>query len=310
MPQQKQFRPPEDLKKGFESHSTEFDALIAPDSSVELLWTGAEWTEGPLYLKREHGVIFSDIPNNRVMLYRLREAKCETFRQPSLFCNGNHLDLNGNVISAEHGSRSVTSTDPQGITTTLVDNYDSQRLNSPNDVVVKSDGTIWFTDPPYGIIDPTQGYPGESELEGNFVFCYDPANAQLRIVASQLDRPNGLAFSPDEKLLYISDTGASASVFRCEVRADNTLSEPKFFVQPDCGKPDGIKVARNGLLFSSAWDGIQLFSTDGELIGKILIPEQRTSNCAFGGINYDHLFMTSTHSLYMVKLNICGLPAR
>ena len=160
MPQQKQFRPPEDLKKGFESHSTEFDALIAPDSSVELLWTGAEWTEGPLYLKREHGVIFSDIPNNRVMLYRLREAKCETFRQPSLFCNGNHLDLNGNVISAEHGSRSVTSTDPQGITTTLVDNYNSQRLNSPNDVVVKSDGTIWFTDPPYGIIDPYSGLSG------------------------------------------------------------------------------------------------------------------------------------------------------
>lgn len=300
------FRPASEVKSGFASYSAQFDELLVSDVSVAQLWTGGAWTEGPTYLAEGDCVLFSDIPGDRIMRYNCQTGAVDVFAHPAGYTNGNTVDLDGRLLSCEHGNRRVVRREPNGSQTIIADNYQGKKLNSPNDIVVKSDGTIWFTDPPYGIIDETQGYLAQAELPQCYLFKFDPASGELEIASDELDRPNGLAFSPNEDVLYVTDTGKPANILAFSVSGDNKLSAPREFARPRPGKPDGMRVAQNGYIFSSAWDGIQVFAPDGELLGRILVPEQRTSNCHFGGSAKKTLYITATHSLYKIHLNIAG----
>lgn len=299
----KLFRPLDEVKSGFESLSPEFERLLAPAARVNKLWGAGIWTEGPTYLPKSDCVVFSDIPNDRALSYDCQTGRVATFAQPANYPNGHATDLEGRLIACEHGERRVTRREDDGARAVIADNYRGKRLNSPNDVAVKSDGSIWFTDPPYGIIDPTQGHPAESELDGCFVFRFDPRSGELTIVADELERPNGLVFAPAEDVLYISDTGKAANIVAFKVApSGDKLSAPREFARPRPGKADGMCVNRDGVLFSSAWDGVQAFAPNGDLLGKILVPEQRTSNCVFGGKDGCALFITATGSLYSARL--------
>jgi len=209
-------------------------------------------------------------------------------------------------VSCEHGNRRISRTEPDGSVVTLVDRYDGNRLNSPNDLVVKSDGTIWFTDPPYGILSDHEGHKAESELGANYVFRFDPETGELRIVGDDFDRPNGLCFSPDESILYVADSGEPRHIRAFDVVDGEHISNGRIFAVVSPGIPDGFRVDTKGNLFTSAWDGIQVYSPEGELLGKVLVPEERTANCSFGGPDKSRLFITADRSLYSIKLNVTG----
>ena len=191
----------EQLKQGIEVHDERFSSLVSETAEIRHHWKGAEWSEGAVYLPHENVVVWSDIPNNRMLQYDPSTGQTTVFREPSNFTNGNTIDREGRMVTATHLTHCISRTELDGTVTVLVDRYQGKRLNSPNDVVVKSDGTIWFTDPPYGIISNREGEKRDSELEGNFVYRFDPNSEELTIVANDLDRPNGLTFSPDESLL-------------------------------------------------------------------------------------------------------------
>lgn len=289
--------------------------LIGPDARLERIWTGGLWCEGPVWLHDEQALLWSDIPNQRVMRWR-QAAVVDVWMEPSHFANGHTIDREGRVISCEHGARAVTRREKDGTFTTLADAYEGKRLNSPNDVVVKSDGTIWFTDPPYGILSDYEGYKAESEIGGNYVFRLDPETGALSIVARDLDKPNGLAFSPDERTLYIADTGFSHTpggphhIRAYDVVDGECLSNSRVFAVIEPGGPDGFRVDKSGNVFASAWDGIQVFAPSSEMLGKILVPE-KTANCAFGGADGKRLFITASKSLYAidVKTTPAGWPS-
>ncbi|MFN0129902.1 MAG: SMP-30/gluconolactonase/LRE family protein [Verrucomicrobiales bacterium] len=273
--------------------------LVAADAKVEKLADGMKFIEGPVWLgKGEAGrLIFSDIPANELKEWS-PEGGLKIFRTPSNNTNGNTLDLEGRLVSAEHSARRVSRTESDGTVVTVVDRVDGKRFNSPNDVVVKSDGTFWFTDPPYGL---PRDQP--KELDGHFVFRHDPKNGQTTKVSAQHDMPNGLAFSPDEKRLYVADSGRPRHILVYDVREDGTLSEGKVFCTIDKGGPDGIRVDAAGNIWSSAGDGVQIFDPSGRLVGRILCPES-PANLAFGGPDGKWLFMTSRTSLYRVLVAI------
>ena len=266
---------------------------------VEVVADGLKFTEGPVWLSGE-GLIFSDIPADTI--YRWSDSEgLSVFRRPSRRANGNAADHQGNLITCEHGSRSVTRTSPDGEVTTLTERYGGKRLNSPNDVAVQSDGTIWFTDPPYGI------KPDQREQPANYVFRLDPGETEPVIVADGLARPNGLCFSSDERLLYIADSDTEIHhIRRFEVRADSTLAGGEVFTTITPGLPDGMRVDVEGRLYSTAADGVQVFSPAGELLGKIHTP-QTAANCAFGGADDCILFITATSRLWGVRLAVGGL---
>lgn len=295
----------------FESYGARFDNLLRQDSKLIKHWTGSIWAEGPVYFAEGAYLLFSDIPNNRMMRWHDEEGM-SVFREPADFTNGHYRDLEGRLISCEHGPRRVTRTEPDGSITVLVDNYEGKRFNSPNDVVVKSDGTLWFTDPPYGILSNREGYQAESELGACYVFRFDPETHDLSIVASDRDKPNGLAFSLDESILYVSDTGLSHKengwhhIFAYDVVDGKTLGEGRVFAEINPGVSDGFRLDKHGYIFTSAGDGIQVFSPQAELLGKIKVPEP-SANCTFGGPNKDRLFITATTSLYSIHLNTRGV---
>lgn len=289
--------------------------LLARGATLERIWTGAKWTEGPLVLPWDGSLIFSDIPNNRIM--RLAGGEAEVWKQPSNFANGRTLDRDGNILTCEHGGRRVTRTRRDGTCETVVDSHQGRRLNSPNDVVVRqSDGSIWFTDPPYGIESDYEGYKADSEQDGNNVYRFDPATGTTTIVADDFDRPNGLAFSPDGKRLYIADSGASLGaghpdpfvadrprhirVF--DVADDGTLSGGRVFAEIDAGVPDGLRVDAAGRVWTSAWDGVRCLDPDGTLLLKILVPEI-TSNLTIDAGQAPRLFITASSSVYAIDLN-------
>lgn len=292
------------------------EGLLAPGATLEKLWTGAKWTEGPLVLPWDGSLLFSDIPNNRIM--RWADGKAEAWKQPSNFANGRTLDRDGNILTCEHGGRRVTRTRRDGTYETVVDSHQGRRLNSPNDVVVRqSDGSIWFTDPPYGIESDYEGYKADSEQDGNNVYCHDPATGTTTIVADDFDRPNGLAFSPDGKRLYIADSGASLGaghpdpfvadrprhirVF--EVAANGKLSGGGVFAEIDAGVPDGLRVDENGRVWTSAWDGVRCHDPDGTLLLKIPVPEI-TSNLTIDARGPSRwLYITASSSIYRMALS-------
>ena len=285
--------------------------LVAADAYPELLWTGAEWTEGPVWLGPGEcgGLLFSDIPNNRLL--RWRETDVDVVLAPSDFMNGHTLDLEGRVVCCEHGGRRISRIDPDGGVRMVVDRYRDNRLNSPNDVIVKSDGTIWFSDPPYGIVSDREGRRAESELRRNYVFRFDPRTGELEIASDFLDEPNGLAFSPDELILYVSDTSAARRpdgnhhIAAFDVVNERRLANPRVLAVMEPGLADGFRVDEQGNLFSSAGDGIHVLTAQGDTLGLIRLPEI-VSNCEFGGPDGRDLFVTATTSLYRIRTRTRG----
>ena len=276
---------------------------------VERLWTGARWTEGPAYFPAARHLVFSDIPNNRMLRYDECDGSVSVFREPSDYANGNTVDRQGRLVTCEHGGRRVVRTEHDGRLTVIADNYKGKRLNSPNDVVVGSDGTIWFTDPPYGILSDYEGHKADSELGKNYVFRVDGASSEIRAVVDDFVRPNGLALSADERQMFIVDSAGGhlpkhIRVF--DVGADGTLSGGKVFVDCASGRFDGMRLDSAGRLWAATDDGVHCIAPDGVLIGKILIPEI-CSNVVFGGPKRNYLYICATTSLYGVRLHVNGL---
>ncbi|MEM7188755.1 MAG: SMP-30/gluconolactonase/LRE family protein [Pseudomonadota bacterium] len=288
-----------------------FEGFIDTSRPPQLIADGCSWTEGPVWL--DGALYFNDIPNKRMM--RWTEARgVEVALQNSEFANGNTLDLEDHMISCEHGGRRVIRrhdpTDPSAIEV-IAAKFDGMRLNSPNDVIVRSDGSIWFTDPPYGINSDVEGYPAESEIGGCYVLCAMP-NGTLHAVAKDFDKPNGLAFSPDESRLYVADSGAirGASFPGIDYELPHhirvfdvdgvTLSNDRIFAVIAPGVPDGLRVDHEGFVWTSALDGIHCLSAEGALIGKIWLPQQ-TSNICFGGDKGHSMFITSSDKVYRVE---------
>ena len=274
--------------------------------NLKQVHSGSIWTEGPCYLRKLNKVVWSDIPNNRMLSFDFN--KVEIFRSPSNFSNGNTTDDQGNLVTCEHGARRVTTTDQNGSITLIADEYNEKRLNSPNDVCVHSSGTIFFTDPPYGIINPkrVEGFPGKMMYGGCNVFKYDPKTKLLVALITDLERPNGIALSPDESHLFISNTGDAKYIRRYEIDKNLKISKPIEFIKSDLEHVlDGFRFDEDNNLWSSCGKGVACYSPSGEQIGYIKIPE-KVSNVDFGGPEGNKLFITASTSFYMGNLNIKG----
>lgn len=296
---------------GFEVIEPEFEACFIGHVRVERLWSGARWSEGPVWFAAGRYLLWSDIPNNRIMRWDETDGSVSIFRQPSNNANGHSVDRHGRLVSCEHLARRVTRTEHDGRITVIADQFEGKRLNSPNDVVVKSDGSVWFTDPSYGIMMDYEGDRADSQIGACHVYRVSP-DGQVTIAADDYAKPNGLAFSPDESLLYIADTGATHEpngpkhIRRHKVAADGTLSGGDVFAECTAGLFDGFRLDRDGRIWTSAADGVHCLSQDGRLIGKIRIPEM-VANVCFGGPKLNRLFICGTTSLYSVFLNVNGV---
>jgi gluconolactonase len=286
------------------------EKLLDPAATLQWLWTGGEWTEGPVYVPAEDCVYWSDIPNDRVMRWSEQDGATVALH-PAGYSNGHTLDHEGRIVRCEHGGRRVSRVEHDGTLTTIADRYAGGRLNSPNDVIVKSDGTIWFTDPPYGIVSDREGHKADSEQAGCFVFRCDPSDGSLTVVSDALQDPNGLAFSPDESILYVSDTsadrieGGNHHLFAFDVVDGARLENLREFAVCDPGLFDGFRVDVDGNVWTSAAETVAIYAPDGVRLGRIMLPEV-VSNCTFGGPNGTTLFMTVTSSLYALTVATTG----
>ena len=296
---------------GYEVIDPSFGDCLIGHARVERLWTGARWSEGPVWFPAGRYLVWSDIPNNRMMRFDETDGSVSVFRQPSHNSNGNTVDREGRLVTCEHLTRRVTRTEHDGIITVIADSFDGKRLNSPNDVVVKSDGSIWFTDPSYGIMMDYEGDRAESEIGACHVYRVDPSGA-IRQMTTDYVKPNGLAFSPDEASLFIADTGGThepdgpKQIRKHSVGADGTLGGGEVFAECTDGVFDGFRLDRDGRIWTSAADGVHCYDTSGVLIGKVLIPEL-VANVCFGGPKLNRLFICGTTSLYSVFLNVNGV---
>jgi gluconolactonase len=271
-----------------------FHRLVASDAKVEKLGSGMKFLEGPCWVGADGGwLVFSDIPANELKKWT-RTGGVTTWRTPSNNANGNLLDAQGRLVTCEHSGRRLTRTAPDGTVETVVEAFDGKKLNSPNDVAVKSDGTLWFTDPPYGLPKGQQ-----QEQAANHVFRYDPKSNSVTVAVADCDRPNGLCFSPDESLLYIADSGKPKHIRVFRVGADGVLSDGKVFATLDQGAPDGIRCDAAGNLWSSAGDGVRVYAPSGTWLGTVLVPEAAANLC-FGGADGRTLFITARTSLYAI----------
>lgn len=276
--------------------------LLAPDAMLERVYTGSIWGEGPVWLPSVSRVRWSDIPNNRILEFDPATGATNVHRDAVEFTNGRTLDRAGVVLQCSHGRRAVEA-EVDGVPRTLVDSFAGVRLNSPNDIVVASDGSIWFTDPDYGITQPREGHPGVREYGGAFVFRFVPETGELTAVVTDRDQPNGLAFSPDESLLYVSDT-VSPQVARIWVYdvsvADGTAHGCREFAHPSFGVSDGFRVDVAGRVWTSAGSGVQVFAPDGGLLLSIVVPEP-VANVCFGGVDGHDLYITASTGLYRIR---------
>ena len=294
----------------YEYYDKRFYDLTVPIAEVEELYSGCRWSEGPVWFNDHSSLIWSDIPNRRLLRW-IEGYGVSTFRTESNFLNGNTRDRQGRLVSCEHGGRRVIRTEPDGSITVIADRYKGKRLNSPNDVVVKSDGSIWFTDPDYGIMSDYEGFKSEMEQDGCNVFRVDPDTGRMEIVVDDFVKPNGLAFSEDEKILYIADSGRSHDpegphhIRAFNVSDSNTLSNSRVFCEIDPGIPDGFRVDIHGNVWSSCQNGVLCFNREGIVLGKIKIP-QMVSNLTFGGPRKNRLFITATKSVYAVYVASTG----
>ncbi|MFZ2101256.1 MAG: SMP-30/gluconolactonase/LRE family protein [Oricola sp.] len=294
----------------YEYYDKRFYDLTVPIAEVEELFDGCRWAEGPVWFNEHSTLVWSDIPNRRLLRW-IEGQGVSVFRHDSNYANGNTRDRQGRLVSCEHGGRRVTRTEPDGTITVIADTYRGKRLNSPNDVVVKSDGSVWFSDPSYGILSDYEGYKADMEQAGCFVFRADPATGELAVVADDFVKPNGLAFSPDETILYIADSGRSHDpdgphhIRAFDVAAGGTLSNGRVFCEVDPGVPDGFRVDIHGNVWTSCGNGVICFAPDGTPLGKVKVP-QMVSNVTFGGPKRNRLFITATKSLYAVYLATTG----
>jgi gluconolactonase len=291
-----------------------FKTLIDPVAFLEILHAGNRWAEGPVWFGDLRCLVWSDIPNERMLRWDEETCHVSEFRKPVPNANGNTRDCEGRLITCEQGGRRVVRTEWDGSLTVVADTYQGRRLNSPNVVVVKSDGTIWFTDPNYGIISDYVGRKDAQELTGCHVYRVDPADGSLTVVADDFSMPNGLAFSPDESRLYIADSGfLTDETAPHHVRVFNVdgarLTDGRLFADIVPGIPDGLRVDIEGNVWISAGDGVQCHTDQGELIGKICVPEV-VANLGFGGKRNNRLFITATTTVYAVFLNVVGAPFR
>ncbi len=300
------------LTKDFEVVDKRFSRLVHGNCHLEKLWTGCRWAEGPAYFPAGKYLVWSDIPNDRVMRYDETDGSVSVFLQPAGNHNGHTVDRQGRLLAAEHGGRCVSRIEHDGSRTVLASHVDGKRLNSPNDVIVKSDDSIWFTDPTYGIDSHYEGDAAPSELDGSHVYRIDAATGEIAAVAQDFVKPNGLAFSPDESKLYIVDTGAThiedgpREIRVFDVASDGkTLANGRHFASCPVGLFDGLRVDTQGNVWTSTGEGVHCYDPDGTLLGKIKVPEV-VANVCFGGPKRNRLYICGTTSLYATYVNAQG----
>jgi gluconolactonase len=282
-------------------------------ASVERIAHGMRWCEGPAWFGDGRYLVWSDIPNNRIMRWDEETGRVSIFRKPSNFANGNTRDRQGRLLTCEHDTRRVSRTEHDGTIITIADKFDGKPLNSPNDIVVKSDDSIWFTDPPFGILGNYEGHTATPELPTN-VYRVDGRSGQITVVTGDINRPNGLAFSPDETKLYVVEAAVTPRVIHAFDVVDNgtRLANKRPFITAQPGEtPDGFRVDVDGNLWCG-WgmgdphDGVMIFDAAGKRIGKIVLPE-RCANVSFGGVKRNRLFMAASHSVYSLYVNTQGV---
>ena len=297
-----------------------FEPIAAQAPALERLATGAAWSEGPVWLRETGELLWSDIPNDRMLCWHPTRGS-RVWRAPANFTNGHVREADGALLHCSHGERAVIRTrlGPDGEALgdeIVVDRYQGRRLNSPNDVIVKRDGTIWFSDPPYGIVSDREGHRADSELGRNHVFRFDPRQRALRIATDFVEEPNGLAFSPDESLLYVTDTSAALRkdgsghhhIVVFDVLGGQDLARPRIFAVIEPGLADGLRVDVNGFIYTSSGDSVQVFHPDGTRIGRLPVLEV-VGNLCFGGPDGNELFICASTSLYRIRLATRGATA-
>ncbi len=296
----------------FEIIDERFSKLVFGHIRLDCLYTGCRWAEGPAYFAAGRYLLWSDIPNDRVMRWDETDGSVSVFQAPAFYANGHTVDREGRLIACEHGGRCVSRFEHDGSRSVLTTGGAGWRLNSPNDVVVKSDGSVWFSDPSYGIDSDYEGHAAPQETDGCHVWRLEPESGRLTAVATDFEKPNGLAFSLDERLLYVVDTGAThrsggpRHIRRFSVNADGaSLSGGEIFAESTNGLHDGLRLDTHGNLWVSAGDGVHCYAPDATLLGKIRIPEV-VSNVCFGGIKRNRLFICASSSVYAVYLNAAG----
>lgn len=295
----------------YEAVEKRFFSMIVPHTEPDLLFSGAKWAEGPVWFADGDFLLFNDIPNRRTMRW-VPGLGVSVFRHDSNYANGNTRDRQGRLVTCEHGGRRVSRTEPDGSITVIADRYQGRRLNSPNDVVVKSDHSIWFTDPTYGIISDYEGFKAEPEQETRNVYRVDPRSGEIRAVVTDFLQPNGLAFSPDESILYVADSGASHApeaprhIRAFDVSDDGRLVRGRVFCVVDNGVPDGLRVDTDGNVWTSAGDGVHCFSPGGDLLGKVRFPGP-VANLAFGGRARNRMFVTANRNVFALDVAVNGV---
>jgi gluconolactonase len=288
----------------YEHFEKEFSSLVKGSAKLETVFEDCRWAEGPVWFGDGNYLLWSDIPNDRILRY-IPGVGVSTFRSPAGNTNGHTRDREGRLVSCSHGNRRVERTEQDGRVTVIAERYRGMRLNSPNDVIVKSDGTIWFTDPAYGIESDYEGNKGEQEQAGCYVYCFDPDSGELKVAADDFDRPNGLAFSPDESILYVADSAFSHGPDRphhiraFDVGPDNKLSNNRVFAVIEPGLPDGFRCDTDGNVWTSAGDGVHVYTPSGVKLGKILTPKT-PANVTFGGPKRNWLFIAATDALHVL----------
>ena len=294
-----------------EIRDARFGRLIHGNAGLDRIWTGGRWCEGPAYFPAGRYLVWSDIPNDRLLRWDEMNGEVSVFEQPCRNQNGHTVDREGRLVACEHQGRAVSRIEHDGSRTVLADRFEGKRLNSPNDVVVKSDGSIWFTDPSYGIDSDYEGDAAQSEIGSSNVYRIDP-DGSVGLVIDEMEKPNGIAFSPDEKILYVADTGRThvpehEPVIRAYPVAEDgrSLGKGATFATSEAGLFDGFRLDTHGNLWSSAADGVHCFAPDGTLLGKILLPEV-VANVEFGGRKRNRLFICATTSVFALYVNVRG----
>ncbi len=301
-------------------------AIARGAARLERLGFGASWSEGPVWLQETGELLWSDIPNNRMLAWH-RARGLTVWQERVEFTNGHARERDGSLLHCSHGRRAivrsrishhgeVSKAAEVRAAEVVVDRYQGRRLNSPNDVVVKRDGSIWFTDPPYGIVSDREGHRADSELGDCYVFRFDPATGALRIVSDFVEEPNGLAFSPDESRLYVTDTSAALRtdgtghhhIVAFDVAGGQDLTNPRIFAVVEPGLADGLRVDIEGFVYTSSEDSVQVYHPDGTRVGRIAVPE-KVANLCFGGDAGNELFICASNSLYRIVLNTRGATA-